>query len=220
MVESKKIYVNGEDFRIEGALHEVESFAETQKLSESDEGMLRLLSEEVLGLMSGITNDEYQALFWLAGNGREYELHLMGKTEMTAQRRDELLASARNGQNAAAVGIIGKIREMITISVLNWNDAVRIQNAYGGTEGMSFYAAGLDASMPGATGLTWTLSNYRDSLGGQMEEMGPDGVVQIGREPWDELERSVIANLADDVEVSIKDDHVEIIVYKTLEKGV
>jgi hypothetical protein len=47
----------------------------------------------------------------------------------------------------------------------------------------------------------WTLSKYRDS-------------VKNEEEPWDELEKSIIANVADDVVVSVKGKQVEIVILK------
>jgi hypothetical protein len=51
------------------------------------------------------------------------------------------------------------------------------------------------------SGDSWTLSKYRDSKKGEAE-------------PWDELEKSIIANLADDVVVSVKGKNVEIVISK------
>jgi hypothetical protein len=48
---------------------------------------------------------------------------------------------------------------------------------------------------------TWTLSRYKDAQ-------------KDNAEPWDELEKSIIANLADDVIVSVKGNQIEIIIEK------
>ena len=58
----------------------------------------------------------------------------------------------------------------------------------------------------------WSLTNYRASM---LEIYGDMMKEKEEREPWDELERSIIANLADDVHVSIRMDRVEIVVYRT-----
>ena len=52
---------------------------------------------------------------------------------------------------------------------------------------------------------SWTLSRYRDA---QKERNAP----------WDELEKSIIANLADDVIVSVKGNKVEIEIIKDFSK--
>jgi hypothetical protein len=50
------------------------------------------------------------------------------------------------------------------------------------------------------------LSKYRD-------------VERNNAEPWDELEKSIIANLADDVIVSVKGHNVEIVIMKNFDKS-
>ena len=51
----------------------------------------------------------------------------------------------------------------------------------------------------------WTLNRYRDAE-------------RNNSEPWDELEKSIIANLADDVVVSVKGNNVEIAIIKKFNK--
>ena len=51
----------------------------------------------------------------------------------------------------------------------------------------------------------WKLSDYKNNVN-----------VKNNTEDWDELEKSIIANLADDVSVGIKGDDVELIVTRTL----
>ena len=51
----------------------------------------------------------------------------------------------------------------------------------------------------------WTLSRYKDAQ-------------RDNEEPWDELEKSIIANLADDVTVAVKGNNVEIVITKDFKK--
>ena len=56
----------------------------------------------------------------------------------------------------------------------------------------------------------WSLSRYRSQIAekkSESEEVDND---------WDELERSIIANLADDVTVGIKDDNVYMVITKEI----
>ncbi len=59
------------------------------------------------------------------------------------------------------------------------------------------------SSMTSDDTMVWTLQNY--------QKREP---VQNQKEKWDELERSIVANLADDVLVTMKGRHVEIVVKK------
>jgi hypothetical protein len=63
----------------------------------------------------------------------------------------------------------------------------------------------------------WKLTNYREAMRNaedqdflEDEEESPD--------EWDELERSIIANIADDVHVGIQKDKVEIVVFKSFDR--
>ena len=53
----------------------------------------------------------------------------------------------------------------------------------------------------------WSLMNYRESLERENE---PD------TEEWDELEKSIIAKLADDVKVWLRSDTTEVVIEKTV----
>ena len=50
----------------------------------------------------------------------------------------------------------------------------------------------------------WLFSRYKTAL---QEGRGP-------QEDWDELEKSIVANVADEIEIGIKDNTVEMIIYK------
>ncbi|MCR5675932.1 MAG: hypothetical protein K6G16_09510 [Lachnospiraceae bacterium] len=208
-METEHIYVNGDEESIKEAMSTAEQFADAEGFSEKDALRLRLLSEELLGLLNGITSDDYSAMFWIEGDRKSSRLHLAGKVEMTLKRREELLASARNGKNAAAKGIMGKLREMIAVSALQMDES-----GFAEAAAMDFYSGGLDAMASNPGQLAWSLSGYRSFIEERYIDLDASDEFE-NREPWDELERSVIANLADDVLVRIKGDDVEI----TVERG-
>ena len=114
-METEHIYVNGEEKTAEEVLAAAEKYAADQGFSERESLRLRLLSEELLGLLNGITSDDYKALFWIEGDQKKSRLHLNGKIDMTSQRREELLTTAKSGKNEAAVGIVGKIRNTLAV---------------------------------------------------------------------------------------------------------
>ena len=57
----------------------------------------------------------------------------------------------------------------------------------------------------------WSMARYENALSTQMEQ-GDQKV----REAWDELEKSVVSHVADEVKVSIRSGTVEMIIYKKL----
>ncbi|MCR5093374.1 MAG: hypothetical protein K6B72_05320 [Lachnospiraceae bacterium] len=210
-METEHIYVNGEEESVEEALAAAETYAGNLYLADREAMRLRLLTEELLGLLGGITSDDFTAMFWIEGDKNRSFLHLTGKIRMTSRRREELLASARSGKNSAARGIMGKLRDMIAAGVLSMNEAAP---AGAGFPVMDFYSAGMETMGATAGHMAWSLSGYRSSLEEQLIDLdGSDAFEK--KEPWDELERSVLANLADDVRVSIHKDDVEIIVERS-----
>ena len=197
---SLQIFVNGEEKGIVTAMEEASKFAAKQNFGKKERLYMRLITEELLGLLSGITNNDYRALFWVEGEANEAIFHLTAKTDMTAEKRDQLIDASSAKKNDAAVGIMGKIKDMVETAVLNFGNVNPTTSV--------FYDAGVADTAPiDGLSLFWTLENYRKS----MEALGTAAEEDDG---WDELERSVIANIADDVHVSIRKDAVEITVFK------
>ena len=68
--------------------------------------------------------------------------------------------------------------------------------------------------MPGSTiapeSMTWSMVDYR----GQLEQYAKKDPGAL--EAWDELEKSVVAHVADDVKVAIRGRTVEMAIYKKL----
>ncbi len=199
--KSLQIYVNGEEKGISAAMEETTKFAVKQQFDKKQALCMRLITEELLGLFSGITNNDYRALFWVEGEEGEAIFHLIAKTDMTAEKRNQLIEASSAKKNDAAVGIMGKIKDMVETVVLNFG------NVNGATG--EFYDAGVTENAPiDGLSLFWTLENYRKTIEGQNSSEADE---EVG---WDELERSIIANIANDVHVSIRKDSVEIVVFK------
>lgn len=197
-----QVYVKGEEMdSFSSVFEEIEKFSETMRLSRKNSLYARLITEELLGMFSGITSKDFKALFWAEGEDNKAVFHLVAKTEMTAEKKKQLLEAASSKKNDAAVGIMGKIKDMIQNAVLNM----------GVIPGNEFYDAGVLENGPiDGLNLFWTLDNYRrtmEQLQTQEEDKNP---------AWDELERSIIANVANDVHVSIKNDAVQIDVFKNM----
>ena len=117
--------------------------------------------------------------------------------EEDADKKDELIGIAKNKKNAAVVGIVGKIRDAIENMIL---DEDRMQALALSTHSMGAgtgYSEGVDYAY------LWKLEEYRNSV--KKEEQA---------EAWDELEKSVIASVADDVIVGVKGKNAEIVIIK------
>ena len=120
------------------------------------------------------------------------------------EMRRQLLSAASSGENAAAKGFMGRLREAIV-------DIMLLERA---NEPTLFSLGAMSMNSPGSyradsISYEWSLRRYRDAIGGRK-----DGGDDEASAAWDELEKSIVANLADEVSVSILGDDVEMIVTK------
>ena len=166
---------------------------------------LRLLSEELIELMRSFT-DELLGDFWLEANDNVVEIHLKTDIPMDLKTRKEILSVSSSGKNAAAKGFMGKIREMIATASLPEDPE---------TKAMAEQTLGLMAlgcQMGTYSGnYSWAMSTYVASVD-KAYNMQTEA-----KEAKDELEKSIVANLADDVTVHIINSNVEIAIYKSFD---
>lgn len=201
-----QIFVKNDGTGIERALEIPDSFAQKEGITGKDALHIRLLAEEMLGMVSAIAG-EFSASFWMEGDNTECRLCLEAKTIMDIEKRRGLLAASSTGKNEAAKGVMGKIMELIEVGMENYEEVNKLQMMYGGSP-LNYGTMGMESAEMSQAVLTWSLQRYRDNVSGQTDED------HASEEAWDELEKSVVANLADDVRVGIKKDNVTIIIYK------
>lgn len=163
---------------------------------------LRLLSEELIELMRSFT-DDLVGDFWLEAQDNVVEIHLKTVIPMDLKTRKEIIAVSSSGKNSAAKGMMGKIREMIATATLPDDPE---------TKAMADQTLGLMAlgSQMGTYqgSYSWSMSTYVASIDKAYD------VQTEAKEAKDELEKSIVANLADDVTVHIVNSDVEIAIYK------
>ncbi len=190
-MKSDTIHVKNDGTGIEEALEQVERVAAFKSLSEKDARHLRLLAEEMLGMMQALTGQR-EADFWLDDEEKVFRLHLSMLVIMNATMRQRLLSVSSTGENEAAKGVMGKIRSLFE------------RMSEPADEDMYFsYAAGMCLVDDGSQNGYWSLNRYKKSIEGQ-------------KEPWDELEKSIVANLADEIRIAIRDNTAEMIIYKEI----
>lgn len=202
---TEQVYVKNDGEGLDKALILAENFAKTVELSTRNSIHLRLLTEEVLGMVHAITG-EFKAVFWLEGDAKECRILLKADTLMDSTKRKELISASSSGKNEAAKGIMGKIRELVEVGMENFDELGQLQMQYG-VNPMAYGNMGLDNDAMSQAMLTWSLKRYRESLSEESSE-------EYYEEAWDELEKSVVANLADDVRVGIRNDKLNLTVIK------
>ena len=182
---------------LEAILAESERVAEYNGLTHKQSLWLRLLCEEVDGMLPNII-DDFDGELWIEFENGVAKVNVsILIPEFNTEKKDELIAVASNKKNAAAVGIVGKIRNAIENLLLNDEviDAMSISTStYALSSG---YVDGINHAY------LWRLEEYRLSV--KKEDDG---------EAWDELEKSVIASVADDVVVSVKGKRAQIVIVK------
>ena len=182
-------------------LKEVEKCAEYTGMDKKDYLQLRLLAEELVSMLPGLL-EYYEGEFWISNRGKRYALNVSVQIPFSSQEiREHLMELSKSGKNALAVGITGKIRCAVEAMIADVLAVDFEMTQYGG---YGFYGA-----LPMSTYYTqaWSLNNYTEYLY-QNDE----------KEDKDELEKSIIAKLSDDVIVGLKGKHVEIVIKKSFDK--
>ncbi|MCR5486220.1 MAG: hypothetical protein K6F35_01685 [Lachnospiraceae bacterium] len=202
-MQTDKIVVNNKGMNLDKALEEIEKFAAYQNLSRKDTIHLRLLAEETIGMIRQLTGD-FHAFLWAEGDSSICRINLEAKAETNIEQREELLAASTTGKNILAKGVMGKIREVMELSALGF-DAVN--NAQGINSGVVYVSPGIsEMSVQQGTFPIWSLQAYRDNI----DEIRDTD--QEAEGAWDELEKSIVANLARDVQIGVLGGKVKMIV--------
>ena len=197
-----EITANGKG--VDRVLLETERAAAYRGLEPKQALRLRLLAEEMTGMLRTLVGKE-TLRYWVETEGRTFALHLSGETLMNTGLKKELLNVSTSGKNEAAKGFMGRLREIFSTLSESYNPAMAdVQYGYSYVD-----VIGFDASMdmsPNALLYGWSLKAYRDAVV-QNREKEP--------EKWDELEKSITAKLADDIQIFIRGNTVEMVIEKT-----
>ncbi|MBR6523758.1 MAG: hypothetical protein IKT39_04025 [Clostridia bacterium] len=192
---------------LEAVLAEVEKVTTYNGLEDKKALRLRLLAEELCGMLPGLV-ENFSGDFWAENDGDNYELHVELKAEdMTFELRDELISVSKSGKNAAAKGVMGKIRAVAeTMLLAAFDPTVSIPTGeYYDYHGYNMGFGYIDPTIAARTGYiySWSLYSYKAAV----EENEEDA--------YAELERSIVAKLADDIIVGVRGNNVEIVVKKS-----
>lgn len=181
---------------------EAEKVAAYNGLNEKSTMRLRLLAEELICMLPQLLIYGKGA-FWIENSGMEYELHLtVTPYDKNEFDRDKVLGVSTTGKNAAATGIIGKICASVEAMMADRAKLAK-EDPY------SFYMMGSVGNSMGSytDGMAWSLMHYKNAFDDEVQQ-------QKNKEAWDELEKSIIANLADDVIVGLRGGKIDIVVKK------
>ena len=182
---------------LEAIFKESERVAQYNDLTHKQALQLRLLCEEIDGMLPNII-DDFEGELWIECEEKTCKINVSIKIpDFNAAKKEDLINISKNKKNAAAVGIVGRIRCAIEDFFLGEEIGEGFCVSPGAFCLSTGFSDGVDYSY------LWTLDQYRNMMSEKAET-----------EAWDELEKSVIASVADDVIVGIKGKRADIVIVK------
>ena len=184
---------------IKEAVQATDKLGQDAGLSNKEVLRLQLLAEELLGMMQSIAG-EVEAKYRVEQEDKHFNLILDSALDMTKEMRKTLLSVSTTGENTAAKGFMGKLRDMIYSAMLPSET---------GPSSMSMGLMSMGSPSAYSTGenLKWSMTQY-------MAEMRKTDAEEA-KGAWDELEKSITASIADDISIRIKGSNVRITITKT-----
>lgn len=194
---TNKCVLTGKDEDLKKVLKEVELAADYNQLAHKPSIQLRLLAEEMIGIEKGILGF-VRGEFYMENERNEYKLYLEAQLNLEVSEREAFVNVSSSKSNEAYKGFKGKLLKVI--------DSMTGANA-AADSGMSPLASGyLENEV--ITGFQsnsldlWQLTRY--------EEESKDD-----REIWDEMEKSIVARLADEILIGFREGKLTMTVIKT-----
>ena len=200
-MKSEVVTVTSAEDGVREALSMTEAFGVKSGLDKKSVLRIRLLAEELLGMLRGIAG-QVRADYRLSVEDGRFALSLNANVVMTSEIREQFLSASSSGKNEAANSFMGKIRHMIAGILLSVKETLpyAVMN-----DASPVYPMGVFA---GDGGYSWSMAYYKRNVQDRLKTGSDAGSA------WDELEKSIVANLADDVKVKIVGSNVEITVLK------
>ena len=204
-ITTEKVKVANTGAGMNDALAMTEKAASLFNLDGKNRLRARLLAEELLSMSRSVAG-QFTADYWidLEEDTRKFTIHLEAQTQLDYSARQEFLSVSTTGKNAASVGIMDKIRGIFEAGLYSIEESFQLQAEHG-TGMLSYGALGaIDDGMSEAV-YAWSMQKYKQDI---------EAAKNDAPEAWDELEKSIIANIADDVSVGVLRDKVTLTVSK------
>ncbi|MBR6419779.1 MAG: hypothetical protein IKS42_05570 [Oscillospiraceae bacterium] len=190
------------------AIEAEEKFAAYYGITGRNALHLRLLTEEAISMVHGIF-DDFSGAFWLESektkNGLLCRVCLSAEKQANREQESHMLSVASSGKNESARGVMGKIRELFRRSLqpASEEDETYLRNMTDAWMSNGTGSSGFAA--PGAA--FWSLQTYRKNVTSRKD---------TDEEAWDELEKSIIAKIADEVKVWLEADTTRVVIEKLI----
>jgi hypothetical protein len=193
-MKSNVINVSKDQDNLNKILIETQKTAVYGELSSKQTLRMQLIAEELIGLLKELSGN-FEGVFWVEKQDLDFKFvtQIVINENMDKQTKRKFINVSTDKKNASTKSVMGKIRDVVE-NMLYPENAMFSSN---------FIAYQLETAV--LLDDEWTLKRYKDSQ-------------KNSEESWDELEKSIIANLADDVTVAVKGNKVEIIITKNFNK--
>ena len=154
----------------------------------------------MMGMMRSITG-KADGRFWIEDRDDVYQLHLQVETRLNAEKRGQLLSASSSGKNEMAKGLMGRLRDFFE------------RNAEDGAVAPSPLLLSNPQEMSSTPTLDWdwSMTEYQNEINSRVRQQDEDAI-----RIWDELEKSVVTHVADEIKVSIRGELTEMIILKKL----
>lgn len=188
--------LKGNDEDLKKVLEEVDFAAASNQLTHKQAIRLRLLAEEMIGIEKGILGF-VRGEFYMENDQKEYKLHLDAQLYLEFSEREAFVNVSSGKRNEAYKGFKGKLLQVID-SMTGANAAADggippIASGYMENDIITgFQSNGLDL---------WQLTRYEEES-------------RNNREIWDEMEKSIVARLADEILIGFRDGRLTMTVIK------
>lgn len=157
---------------------------------------IRLLTEEVYSMFYELLEAE-KLNFSLEKENNKFTITVQTSAWTNEETKEQFLKMSSSGKNDAYKGIKGFFKSIIDSLILGASVA---------SDGCSRAELGYnDYECDYSKMYRWNLSEYIERT-----------PVEKVKEKWDELEKSIIMNFADDISISIRDDVIEMVIVKNI----
>ena len=200
-MRTSQMHITSQGAGIAEALTEVEFAANRSGIGDRQAMRIRLIAEEMMEMVRSVSRD-FEAEFSAQLDGSVCELKLLSDTTRDGAASHDVVSLFHR-----SAGVTGKIRSLMQspFSELQKNEELLGEFGIRKVEPELF-----DGMMPedAENAYVWTLESYGLSAF--------DALIADDDENWVEIARSIIANLADDFQMYIYEDRLELTVLKDI----
>lgn len=164
-----------------------------ENISPKTQGCLRLLTEEMFSMIRELLETETPD-FTVEYNSKQYILRILTKTRVNENAREQFLSLSSTGKNEAAKGLKGMLGNIVEFMSLEGDPYASLTS----------WSCGMHTPLDGYV-CQWTLSHYMEQAAKEDQKI-----------KWDGMEKSIIANFADDVSIGVRSGKLEMTVTKQL----